>query len=76
MRNNWKSTGNCRSCAPANAPGPVLDFGPERGPGKGTMADLGPLIRLPIFKNRTTNGNKLDPLVIVEVVVVVVVSMQ
>ena len=22
-----------------------LDFGPERGPGKGTMADLGPLIR-------------------------------
>ena len=26
-------------------PGPVLDFGPERGPGKGTMADLGPLIR-------------------------------
>ena len=25
-------------------PGPVLDFGPERGPGKGTMADLGPLI--------------------------------
>ena len=30
---------------PASAPGPVLDFGPERGPGKGTMADLGPLIR-------------------------------
>ena len=29
----------------ASAPGPVLDFGPERGPGKGTMADLGPLIR-------------------------------
>ena len=28
-----------------SAPGPVLDFGPERGPGKGTMADLGPLIR-------------------------------
>ena len=27
------------------APGLVLDFGPERGPGKGTMADLGPLIR-------------------------------
>ena len=25
--------------------GPVLDFGPERGPGKGTMADLGPLSR-------------------------------
>ena len=30
---------------PASAPGPVLDFGSERGPGKGTMADLGPLIR-------------------------------
>ena len=28
----------------ASAPGPVLDFGPERGPGKGTMAYLGPLI--------------------------------
>ena len=26
----------------ASAPGPILDFGPERGPGKGTMADLGP----------------------------------
>ena len=29
----------------SQSPGPVLDFGPERGPGKGTMADLGPLIR-------------------------------
>ena len=27
------------------APEPVLDFGPERGSAKGTMADLGPLIR-------------------------------
>ena len=30
---------------PARAPGPVLDFGPERGSAKGTMADFGPLIR-------------------------------
>ena len=29
----------------ARSPGPVLDFGPGRGPGKGTMADLGPLSR-------------------------------
>ena len=28
-----------------NTPGPVLDFGPERGSAKGTMADLGPFIR-------------------------------
>ena len=34
-----------RLLAFCEAPGPVLDFGPERGPGKGTMADLGPLIR-------------------------------
>ena len=27
------------------APEPVLEFGPERGSAKGTMADLGPLIR-------------------------------
>ena len=26
-------------------PEPVLDFGPERGSAKGTMADLGPFIR-------------------------------
>ena len=26
---------------PENTPGPVLDFGPERGSAKGTMADLG-----------------------------------
>ena len=32
---------NQSSAPPASAPGPVLDFGPERGPGKGTMADLG-----------------------------------
>ena len=28
---------------PGKNPGPVLDFGPERGSAKGTMADLGPL---------------------------------
>ena len=39
--NTWHAPGTL----PASAPGPVLDFGPERGPGKGTMADLGPLIR-------------------------------
>ena len=38
----WART---RLLAFCEAPGPVLDFGPERGPGKGTMADLGPLIR-------------------------------
>ena len=39
------STGPFQRSLLASAPGPVLDFGPERGPGKGTMADLGPLIR-------------------------------
>ena len=34
-----------RLLAFCEAPEPVLDFGPERGSGKGTMADLGPLIR-------------------------------
>ena len=29
-----------------NTPGPVLDFGPERGSAKGTMADLGPFRHL------------------------------
>ena len=27
-----------------NTPEPVLDFGPERGSAKGTMADLGPFL--------------------------------
>ena len=34
-----------RLLAFCEAPEPVLDFGPERGSAKGTMADLGPLIR-------------------------------
>ena len=49
---------------PASAPGPVLDFGPERGPGKGTMADLGPLIRH-LVSTRLPSGGRaafLSPL--------------
>ena len=49
---------------PASAPGPVLDFGPERGPGKGTMADLGPLIRQ-LVSTRLPSGGRaafLSPL--------------
>ena len=45
-------------------PGPVLDFGPERGPGKGTMADLGPLIRH-LVSTRLPSGGRaafLSPL--------------
>ena len=45
-------------------PGPVLDFGPERGPGKGTMADLGPLIRH-LVSTRLPSGERaafLSPL--------------
>ena len=48
----------------ASAPGPVLDFGPERGPGKGTMADLGPLIRH-LVSTRLPSGGRaafLSPL--------------
>ena len=47
-----------------SAPGPVLDFGPERGPGKGTMADLGPLIRH-LVSTRLPSGGRaafLSPL--------------
>ena len=43
---------------------PVLDFGPERGPGKGTMADLGPLIRH-LVSTRLPSGGRaafLSPL--------------
>ena len=29
---------------PADTPEPVLDFGPERGSAKGTIADLGPFL--------------------------------
>ena len=49
---------------PASAPGPVLDFGPERGPGKGTMTDLGPLIRH-LVSTRLPSGGRaafLSPL--------------
>ena len=49
---------------PASAPGPVLDFGPQRGPGKGTMADLGPLIRH-LVSTRLPSGGRaasLSPL--------------
>ena len=49
---------------PASAPGPDLDFGPERGPGKGTMADLGPLIRH-LVSTRLPSGGRaafLSPL--------------
>ena len=45
-------------------PGPVLDFSPERGPGKGTMADLGPLIRH-LVSTRLPSGGRaafLSPL--------------
>ena len=47
-----------------SAPGPVLDFGPERGPGKGTMADLVPLIRH-LVSTRLPSGGRaafLSPL--------------
>ena len=44
--------------------GPVLDFGPERGPGKGTMADLGPLIRHLVSTRLPSSGRAafLSPL--------------
>ena len=56
---NWYKAGIL-----ASAPGPVLDFGPERGPGKGTMADLGPLIRH-LVSTRLPSGGRaafLSPL--------------
>ena len=43
---------------------PVLDFGPERGSAKGTMADLGPLIRY-LVSTRLPSGRRaalLSPL--------------
>ena len=43
----------------ASTPGPVLDFGLERGPGKGTMADLGPLIRH-LVSTRLPSGGRAD----------------
>ena len=59
---NW--TAKSRGELLANAPGPVLDFGPERGPAKGTMADLGPLIRH-LVSTRLPSGGRaafLSPL--------------
>ena len=41
----WPCVKSCLVGGSDKYSGPVLDFGPERGPGKGTMADLGPLIR-------------------------------
>ena len=60
----WWETATNIGKPPANAPGPVLDFGPERGPGKGTMADLGPLIRH-LVSTRLPSGGRaafLSPL--------------
>ena len=56
--------GELHFCPLCTAPGPVLDFGPERGPGKGTMADLGPLIRH-LVSTRLPSGGRaafLSPL--------------
>ena len=53
-----------RLLAFCKAPGTVLDFGPERGSGKGTMADLGPLIRH-LVSTRLPSGGRaalLSPL--------------
>ena len=47
-----------------NTPQPVLDFGPERGSAKGTMADLGPFIRH-LVSTRLPSGGRaalLSPL--------------
>ena len=48
----------------ADTPEPVLDFGLERGSAKGTMADLGPLIRH-LVSTRIPSGGRaafLSPL--------------
>ena len=53
-----------RLLAFCKAPEPVLDFGPERGSAKGTMADLGPLIRH-LVSTRLPSGGRaasLSPL--------------
>ena len=53
------NSGYCKQ-AEAN----VLDFGPGRGPGKGTMAGLGPLIRH-LVSTRLPSGGRaafLSPL--------------
>ena len=53
-----------RLLAFCEAPEPVLDFGPERGSAKGTVADLGPLIRH-LVSTRLPSGGRaalLSPL--------------
>ena len=39
----WRHNRDGGMFFPVNTPGPVKDFGPERGSAKGTIADLGPL---------------------------------
>ena len=54
----------CNGQAFHSTPEPVLDFGPERGSAKGTMADLGPLIRH-LVSTRLPSGGRaafLSPL--------------
>ena len=53
-----------RLLAFCEAPGPVLDFDPERGSAKGTMADLGPLIRHLVSTRLPSDGRAalLSPL--------------
>ena len=57
----WASSWLLAFC---EAPGPVMDFGPEHGSAKGTMADLGPLIRH-LVSTRLPSGGRaalLSPL--------------
>ena len=54
----------CQGPSFADTTEPVLDFGPERGTGKGTMANLGPLIRH-LVSTRLPSGGRaafLSPL--------------
>ena len=60
----WCEAATNTGRTPGEAPGPVLDFGPKRGPGKGTMADLGPLFRH-LVSTRLPSGGRaafLSPL--------------
>ena len=64
MGGSDKYSAHSRLLAFCEAPGPVLDFGPEHGPRKGTMADLGPLIRH-LVSTRLSSGGRaafLSPL--------------
>ncbi len=59
-----KHLGASSSLFAGNTPGPVLDFGPERGSAKGTMADLVPFIRH-LVSTRLPSGGRaalLSPL--------------